>query len=147
MTYSIRPDPTSIKIGLCFLPVLAAAAAQWLLGRRGAQRRAAGDLDRGRLLRLGGGAAYYVLALGVLGISSAPGVPGADMTPAVLALGRRVQLSMQYGYTPSLVASVQLVLWNPVVRAGRIFGYDADRGGAVIAGRAAGYGGRGASDS
>ena len=48
--YSIRPDPTSIKIGLCFLPVLAAAAAQWLLGRpagaAGAQRRAAGDLDR-----------------------------------------------------------------------------------------------------
>ena len=41
-TYSIRPDPTSIKIGLCFLPVLAAAAAQWLLGRP--ERRAAGDL-------------------------------------------------------------------------------------------------------
>ena len=127
--YSIRPDPTSIKIGLCFLPVLAAAAAQWLLGRPG-RKGAPPATWTGRLLRLGGGAAF-VLALGVWGYFG----PWSLVPNDTAVLARAVAFNyQQYGYTPSLVASVQLVL-EPVVQPE---GYDADAA-EEIAGRAAGY--------
>ena len=57
--YQIRPDATSIKIALCYLPVLAAAVVQWLLGRP-ARKIGGGGCDlappSGALERLRGGA-------------------------------------------------------------------------------------------
>lgn len=107
--YSIRPDPTSIKIGLCFLPVLAAAAAQWLLGRPG-RKGAPPATWRNRLKRWAG--CILLLILLFFGYFGPWSIMPTDVSVFAYAIAFNFY---SYGYTPSLVSSALLLL-NPVVR-------------------------------
>lgn len=109
--YTIRPDATSVKLAACFLPVLVIAVVQWLLARavrRGGNSRVTW---RGRLTRWGVSAAALALLLcfGYFGPVSL--MPGDTETLAyAVAFGFDT-----YGYTPSVVASVRLLL-DPVAQ-------------------------------
>lgn len=116
-TYSIAPDPTSIKIALCYLPVLAAAVIQWLLFRH--QRKAC-PVPRGerRHLIRAGCCAALLFALYFFGYFG----PWSVMPRDTAVLARAVAFYYQdYSYTCSFVSSF-LLLRNPVAEPE---GYDA----------------------
>lgn len=108
-SYDIAPDPTSIKIALCYLPVLAAAVVQWLLYRKS---RASGPAPRGKkrpLIRISCCALFlfFVYFFGYFG-------PWSVMPRDTATLAKAVAFYYQdYGYTSSLVSSF-LLLENPV---------------------------------
>lgn len=110
-SYSISPDSTSIKIALCYLPVLAAAAIQWFLFRR---QRSSVQVPHGKrrhLLRAGccTGLLFILYFFGYFS-------PWSVMPRDVATLANAVAFDLQsYGYTPLLVSSIQLLL-NPVVK-------------------------------
>lgn len=108
-TYIISPDPTSIKIALCYLPVLAVALIQWLLYRH--QRKEA-PAPRGKrcILIRAGCCAVLLFILYFFGYFGPLSVMPRD--PAVLA--KAVAFYYQdYSYTCSFVSSF-LLLRNPV---------------------------------
>ena len=107
--YTIRPDATSIEIALCYLPVLAAAVLQWLLERPSRRQGKPPVTWRMRLTRWGASAAalFALLFFGYFGpVSVMPSDPGT--------LARAIAFNFDsYGYTPSVVSSVLLLL-DPV---------------------------------
>lgn len=110
-SYSISPDPTSIKIALCYLPVLAAAVIQWLLFRC-QQKSAPAPLGRRRHLIRGGCCALLLFVLYFFGYFG----PWSLMPRDVATLANAVAFDLQsYGYTPLLVSSARLLL-DPVVK-------------------------------
>lgn len=95
-SYDIAPDPTSIKIALCYLPVLAAAVVQWLLYRKS---RVSGPAPRGkkaashphRLLRPVFVFCVFLRILRPL-VRHAPGYRHTGQSGCVLLPGLRVYL-------------------------------------------------------
>ena len=128
--YQIRPDATSIKIALCYLPVLAAAVVQWLLGRPARKIGGVAVTWRRRLARWSGCAAALaaLLFFGYFG-------PVSLMPRDVGKLAYAIAFNFNaYGYTPSLVSST-LLLAQPVAKPE---GYSAEAA-AAAADAAQGY--------
>ena len=109
--YDIRPDATSVKLGLCFLPVLAIVAVQAWLGWWARPDTVPPTTWRSRLRRWGCGviALFALFFFGYFG-------PVTVMPTDLATLASAISFNFNnYGYTPSLVSSVLLLL-NPVVK-------------------------------
>ncbi len=128
--YDIRPDSTSIKIALCYLPVLAIAVVQWLLERR-IRRNGKPAVSWPKRLTRWGVSAAALAALFFFGYFGPFSLMPTDVGTLAYAIAFNFST---YGYTPSAVSSVLLLL-EPVTKPE---GYSAEAA-VQAADRAEGY--------
>ena len=123
--YTIRPDATSVKLALFYLPVLALAVIQWLVERPLRREGRPAVTWHSRLKRWGIGAAFlFVLFFfGYFG-------PLTIMPNNAGTLAYAIAFNFNsFGYTPSVVSSVLLLL-DPVAEPE---GYTAEAAAAAAA--------------